>query len=87
MGFAERVIDFPEFLFALLGRHLLRVYPPYFHKLKVIVETFFHVATLISSISTGAAPECDPSTLLDLPVIPDGPGCLPAGCEGSRPWA
>src|SRR5690606_39632240 len=37
--------------------------PPYFDKLKVIVETFFHSVALISSISTGAARRAQPINL------------------------
>ena len=75
MGFAERVVDFPELFLALLGGHLLGVYPPYFHKLKVIMETFFHVAALFISISTGAAPAGNsPSTFLNPGLFRAGTG-------------
>src|SRR5690606_5871438 len=63
MGFRERVINFPELFLPLLGRHLFWINPPYFDKLKVIVETFFHSVALISSISTGAARRAQPINL------------------------
>ena len=51
----EGVVDLAKLFLPLLGRDLLGVDPPYFNKLEVVTQSFFHLDALINSISTRAA--------------------------------